>query len=88
MATEQSSVLHHDNSSVNFVSQTIDFKGKQTDRVKLITYQDEKQPELQLDEVDEGQLPTSIENQIETKDKDEQPQRDLTRHRDPIALNL
>ena len=42
MGTEQSSVLHQDNSSFNFVSQTIDFKGKQADRPKLITYQDDK----------------------------------------------
>ena len=71
MATEQSSVLHQDNSSINFVSQTIDFKGKQTDRPKLITYQDDKQPELQLDEAEQVQLPTSIEDQMQAKDKDE-----------------
>ena len=66
MGTEQSSVLQ-DNSSINFVSQTIDFKGKQADRPKLTTYQDGKQPELQLGEAEEVQLPTSIEQQIQAK---------------------
>ena len=32
MATEQSSVMQHENSSFNFVSQTIDFKGRQMTR--------------------------------------------------------
>lgn len=52
MATEQSSVLLQENSSLNFVSQTIDFKGKHIDRPKLTTYQEEKQPELQLDDAE------------------------------------
>ena len=72
MATEQSSVLQHDNSSLNFVSQAFDFKGRQTTRGDN-EGSDEKEKQGEEPAPDEQTIPVEPEATSQHEDRQEEP---------------
>jgi len=99
MATEQSSVLQHENSSFNFVSQTFDFKGRQTTRGDN-EGSDEKEKQGEEPAPDEQTVPGEPEDISQRQDHQaepveqeqsegvEQAQKYIDLLRDPKALNI